>query len=78
MQRGQKSFNGFKSGTLVGRFPSDGATSMAVKGLIFLAGKLGRFAYGYSSCKGSAVIPIVFLPAMFGMRTAVEACDCTQ
>ena len=29
----RKSFNGFRFGTLVGRFPSDGAASMAVKEL---------------------------------------------
>ena len=33
MGREQKSFNGFKFGTLIGRFPSDSAASMAVKGL---------------------------------------------
>ena len=33
MQRGKKGLNGFILATFVGRFPSDGATSMAVKGL---------------------------------------------
>ena len=31
--RGQKSLNGFKSGTFIGRFPNDGAAGMVVKGL---------------------------------------------
>ena len=31
--KGEKSLNGFRFGTLVGRFLSDGAGSMAVKGL---------------------------------------------
>ena len=31
--KGGKSLTGFKSGTFVGRFPSDGAGSIAVKGL---------------------------------------------
>ena len=31
--RGQKGHNGFKFGTFIGRFPSDGAASVAVKGL---------------------------------------------
>ena len=34
LRRRQKSLNGFKFGTLIGRFPSDDAASMAVKGLI--------------------------------------------
>ena len=34
MGREQKSFNGFKFGTLIGRFPSQGTASMAVKALI--------------------------------------------
>ena len=34
MWRGQKSLNGFKFGILIGRFPSDGGASMAVKGLM--------------------------------------------
>ena len=34
MRREQKSLNRFKFGTLIGRFPSDGAASMAVIGLI--------------------------------------------
>ena len=34
MQREKKSLNDFKCGTFTGRFPSDGAASMAVKGLI--------------------------------------------
>ena len=33
MRRGKKGLNGFIFATFVGRFPSDGATSMAVKGL---------------------------------------------
>ena len=33
MGREQRSFNGFKFGTLIGRFPSDSVASMAVKGL---------------------------------------------
>ena len=33
MQREQKSLNGFKFGTFIGRFLSDGAASVAVKGL---------------------------------------------
>ena len=33
MQREKKSLNNFKIGTFTGRFPSDGAASMAVKGL---------------------------------------------
>jgi len=32
-KRGQKSLNGFKFGTFIGHFPSDGAASIAVKGL---------------------------------------------
>ena len=32
MRRGQKSLNVFKFGTLFSRFPSNGATSVAVKG----------------------------------------------
>ena len=32
--KGKKDLNVFKFGTFVGRFPSDGETSMAVKGLI--------------------------------------------
>ena len=31
--REQKSLNGFKFGTFIDRFPSDGAATMAVKGL---------------------------------------------
>ena len=31
--KGEKSLNDFKFGTFAGRFPSDGAASMAVKGL---------------------------------------------
>ena len=34
MQRGEKSLNDFKFGTSVGRFPSDGTASTAVKGLM--------------------------------------------
>ena len=34
--RGPKSFNGFRLGTFIGRFPSDGVGSMAVKGLMGL------------------------------------------
>ena len=30
---GEESLNGFRSGTFVGLFPSDGAAGMAVKGL---------------------------------------------
>ena len=33
-RKGQKSLNGLKYGTFIGRFPSDGAANMAVKGLI--------------------------------------------
>ena len=33
MRRGRKSPNDFKFGILIGRFPSDGAKSTAVKGL---------------------------------------------
>ena len=33
LTRKGKSLNGFKSGSFVGRFPSDGAARMAVKGL---------------------------------------------
>ena len=33
MHSGQKSLNGFKAGTVIGRFRSDGAASMAVEGL---------------------------------------------
>ena len=33
MPKGQISFNGFKFGTFIGLFVSDGAASMAVKGL---------------------------------------------
>ena len=32
-QKGQKSFNGLKYGTFIGRFPSDVMARMAVKGL---------------------------------------------
>ena len=32
--KGKKDLNGFKFGNSVGRFPSDGAATMAVKGLI--------------------------------------------
>ena len=32
--KGEKKLNDFKFGTFTGRFPSDGAASMAVKGLI--------------------------------------------
>ena len=32
--KGGKKLNGFKFGTFIGRFPSGGAASMAVKGLI--------------------------------------------
>ena len=35
--RRHKSLSGFKFGTVIGRFPSDGAASMAVKGLILLS-----------------------------------------
>ena len=31
--KGAKTLNGFKFGTFIGRFPSDSAASMAVKGL---------------------------------------------
>ena len=31
---GQKSLNGFKFGTLIGRFPGEGTASLAAKGLI--------------------------------------------
>ena len=31
VRRGQKSLNGFKFGTFIGRFPNDGVSSMAVK-----------------------------------------------
>ena len=34
MRRGQKSFHGFKFGTIIGRFPNDGVSSMAQKRLI--------------------------------------------
>ena len=34
MRRGQKLYNDFKFGTFIGRFPSDCAASMAVKGLM--------------------------------------------
>ena len=34
MRRRQKGLNGFKVGTFTGRFPSDGAASMAMKGLM--------------------------------------------
>ena len=33
MRRGQKRLNGFKFGDFMVRFPSDGAASLAVKGL---------------------------------------------
>ena len=33
MRRAQRSLTGFQSGTFIGHFPSDGAASMAVKGL---------------------------------------------
>ena len=42
MRRGQKSLNGFKFGTFIGRFPSDGEASMAVKGLKPPAGSVKR------------------------------------
>ena len=42
MRRGQKSLNGFKFGTFISRFPSDGAASMAVKGLKPPAGSVKR------------------------------------
>ena len=31
--KGAKTLNGFKFGSVIGRFPSDGAASMALKGL---------------------------------------------
>ena len=34
--RGPKSLNGFRFGTFIGRFPSDGVGSMVVKGLMGL------------------------------------------
>ena len=33
LQTGQKTLNGFKLGTFIGRFPSGDVTSMAVEGL---------------------------------------------
>ena len=36
MLRGGKGFNDFKFGTFIGRFSSDGAANMAVKGLIYI------------------------------------------
>ena len=36
MRRGKKGLNDFKFGTFIGRFPSDGTVSVAVKGLISL------------------------------------------
>ena len=35
MKTEEKGFNGFKFGTFIGRFPSDRAAGMAVKGLNF-------------------------------------------
>ena len=47
---GKKSLNDFKFGTFIGRFPSDGAASMAEKGLRDsehdLYGEFERLAYG--------------------------------
>ena len=39
---GQKSLNGFESGTFVASFPSDGAASMLVKGLTWLSSECSR------------------------------------
>ena len=39
---GKKSLNGFKFCTFIGRFPSDGAASTAVKGLKTPAGSVKR------------------------------------
>ena len=41
--KGEKSLNDFTLGTFTGRFPSDGAASMAVKGL------KAPYTYAYAS-----------------------------
>ena len=41
--KGEKSLNDFKFGTFAGRFPSDGAASMAVKGLKRTFGMVGVY-----------------------------------
>ena len=41
--KGEKSLNDFKFGTFAGRFPSDGAASMAVKGLKRIFGMVGVY-----------------------------------
>ena len=46
-RKGQKSPNDFEFGTLTGRFPNDGAASVAVKGLI----KHKRFVFNQSEKK---------------------------
>ena len=64
MRTGGGSLNGFKFGTFIGRFPSDGAARMAVKGLnvstsLSLAGNSGRLTReGTAAAKAALLIPI--------------------
>ena len=62
--KGAKSLNGFKFGTFIGRFPSDGATNMAVKGLRGLrTGPRGRRRRRISfSCDRSSTAPFKTKP----------------
>ena len=58
--KGQKDVTDFKSGTFVGRFPSDGAASIAVKGLnksenVFVETIEGRAIIMHRRCVHSAV-----------------------
>ena len=68
MQREKKSLNNFKIGTFTGRFPSDGAASMAVKGLRTIhdaqrSGALGALLcnYGDSGKEVQCFVPNLFI-----------------
>ena len=54
-----KKLNGFKFGTFIGHFPSDGVASMAVKGLNTLC-NLQHFSAGWGDGEGEAAASKVF------------------
>ena len=54
--KGAKTLNSFKFGSAIGRFPSDGAASMAVKGLKHRKRK-PLFVHVYTKwCKGACLL----------------------